>query len=281
MDRLTSEALALEEIEDSKAINAALAEADAEVKAFQQAITAKGGSQSGHSHIHAMEIRLTKVVLATVEKAISKRRQLGAKLPELLSQHLLSQLKERLIRRADHFVEGEKTRLSLQGTFRGGVGGALIQQAKLKADGLKVRIGQEIEALRLEARLGLHKEENPVTFNISHSTIASLNLGTVVGDLTASVQVLNSQGQQELATVIQTLAEALAASTELQQDRRKELMEHLSFVSTEVALPPEKRKMGPLRSSIAVLREGLSVVGQLASLWAPAEQILRTLGVLT
>jgi hypothetical protein len=120
-----------------------------------------------------------------------------------------------------------------------------------------------------------------MTFNISNNTIASLNLGTVVGDLTASVQVLNNHGQAELAKTIQALVEAIAASTELQQEQRKELLEHLSRVSNEIALPPEKRKMGPLRSSIAFLREGLSVVGQLANLWAPAEQILRTLGVLT
>jgi len=150
-----------------------------------------------------------------------------------------------------------------------------------EASSAKVRISSELSALRLESRLGLHRHEKPLmAFNISHSTIASLNLGTVVGDLTASIQSLVGQGQDDLAEALRGLAEAITESRELEDAQRKELLEHLSLVSTEVALPPDRRKTGPLKSSIAFLQTGLRSVAQLASLLSTAEQALRVIGVL-
>ena len=98
--------------------------------------------------------------------------------------------------------------------------------------------------------------------------------------MTASVQILNGQGQKEFADAVRVLAEGLAASGELQEAHRKELLEHLSLISTEVTHPPETRKMGPLKSSIAVLREAVANVAQLAGLWSTVEQILKAMGVL-
>ena len=281
MNSETSDALRLEEVEDQKTINAALEDTEREVKAVQHETTVRGLLHSGGRHVKEMEIRFDKIVVGTIKAAISKRRELGAKFPELLTEPLLNQLKERLKTRAESFVEGQKTRATIGGTDRSGIAGVLVTLAKQKADGFKVLIGQEVEALRLEGRLGMHKQETKVTFNISNSTIASLNLGTVVGDLTASVQALNNQGQQELARTIQLLAEALAGSTELPADRRKELMEHLSLVSEEVARPPEKRKMGLVKSSIAVLQAGLATASTIADLWKPVEHVLKTLGMLS
>jgi hypothetical protein len=131
----------------------------------------------------------------------------------------------------------------------------------MKADSLKANINQTLEALRLEANLGMHaegKEEKNVTLNISHSTIAGLNLGTVIGDLTASVQTLDGSGQKELAERIKVLAEAIANSATVQEALRKEMLEHLSFVSSEASLPSGQRKLGPVISSVAFLRDGLS-----------------------
>lgn len=119
-----------------------------------------------------------------------------------------------------------------------------------------------------------------MTFNISNSTIANLNLGTVMGDLTASVQVLNQQGQNDLAREIQALTEALA-SADIGNDQRRDLLEHLSVVSKEVALPPDQRKLAPLRLSINALQQGLTIAGQLVALWQPIEHILKVTGVLS
>lgn len=280
----SAEAMRLEEIDYSQSANDGLREADAEIMALKRNQAARGGNITGPALIKEMEIRFTKVVANPAQRVIAKRRELGRRFPELFTKYRLDQLRETLCRRADSFVEAQM-RMAAAGLpgHRGAVSGSLIRQAEIWAAGLKSRIAQDLEALSIEAGLGMHKEQKPVTMNISHSTIASLNLGTVIGDITASVQVLNSQGQneQEFARAIQALAEALAASTEVQQDRQKELLEHLSLVSEQMAYPAEKRKMGLVKSSLAKLREGLATVTALAGLWGQAEHVLKTLGILS
>jgi hypothetical protein len=270
-----SDALALEKIDLSESVNDAIAEADVEIQALKRELAAQGSGR----HVREWEIRFTKLATNIVEKAIAKRRELGRRFPELLTPPLLTQLKERLNHHVDAIVNGEKNRIAMGGH---GYGASHIPQAQIKAAGLKSRIAQRLEALRLEANLGLNAEEKPVTiFNISDSTIASLNLGTVFGDLTASVQTLSGHGQRELAEAFRKIAEALTTATALNDAYRKELLEHLSVVAEGAALPPEKRKIGPLRTSIAFLREGIADVAQLATLWPPTEELLKRLGVLS
>jgi hypothetical protein len=281
-----NDALALEDIEFNKAVRDAATEAQAEINALEREMTAKRALFSGPRYVREMEIHFTKLADGTIEKAIAKRRQLGRNFPELLTPPHLNRLRDKLHRHVDAVLQGQRTRLEigggrLLGAALPGFSASINRQAEQKTYALKARVAQEIEILRLEARTGMHAEEKPVTFNISNSTIASLNLGTVVGDLMASVQILSTHDQKGIADAIQALAEAIAASAQLQGANQKELLEHLSLLSTEVALPPEKRRMGPLKSSIAFLREGLADVAQLAALWQSTEQILKSMGVLS
>jgi hypothetical protein len=275
-----SDALALEEIAFRRSITDAVTETDAAVKALERELAKKGLLTSPGRHVQELEIRFSGLD-GVIEKTIRKRKELGRRCPDLLTQGRLAQLRDRLNHHVDTMLDGLKTRNAMGGHGYGAVPASVNQQMPMKGLGIKARIAQDLEALRLEARLGI-QEEKPVTiFNISGSTIAGLNLGTVLGDLNASVQILNNQGRKEFADAIQALAEALAASADLQEAQRRELLEHLSVVSTEVTHPPETRKMGPLKSSIAALREGIAQLAQLAGLWSTVEQILKTTGILS
>jgi hypothetical protein len=276
-----SDALALEDHEFMKSLVDVNAEATEEIKLLERQLAKQGLLQSGPRYVRELEIRFEKVG-KVIERAIDKRKQLSRKVPDLLAPTNLSKLREKLVRHVDGALDAEHTRMATSGSaYPGSVAAALGRVAGMRADGLKGAVAQSLEILRLESRLGLHEDSKSVTLNISNSTIAGLNLGTVVGDLNASVQSLNSHGQPDLANAISRLAEALATSQEVQADRQKELLEHLALVSTEMALPSEKRKMGPLRSSINALREGVALAGQLAALWTPVEQILKTTGVVS
>jgi hypothetical protein len=274
-----SDALELERIEFSRSMRDAAAEARAEVEAFERELAARGLAGSGRRYVREMEIRFAKMADGVIEKAITKRKELGRRVPDLFTTPHLNQLRDKLHHHVDAVVNAQKNRTATGGMHVAGAA-SLTQQTEMKAYGIKARIAQDLEALRLEARLGMHAEEKPVTiFNISDSTIASLNLGTVIGDLTASVQVLNDQGQKEFAAVVQALTEALAKSESLQDVQRKELLEHLSLVATETAMPPEKRSMGLLKSSVAVLRKGVENAAQLAHLWSAIEQVLKAMKI--
>jgi len=276
-----TDALALEKNRFMQFITEAAAEAQTEVTALERNLAARGLSNSGARFSGAVKVRFGRL-LNVVWQVIELRRELGRSVPSLFEEQQLAALKDNLggfvDRAAAGVVENVLSRAPDPGSA---VRQALRANVEHEASSAKVRISSELSALRLESRLGLHRHEKPLmAFNISHSTIASLNLGTVVGDLTASIQSLVGQGQDDLAEALRGLAEAITESRELEDAQRKELLEHLSLVSTEVALPPDRRKTGPLKSSIAFLQTGLRSVAQLASLLSTAEQALRVIGVL-
>ena len=90
---------------------------------------------------------------------------------------------------------------------------------------------------------------------------------------------MKASGQDELVNELQRLANAIGDSDELADVPKKELLEHLALISGEVALPVEKRKVGPLRTSIAVLKSGVSLTSQLLTLWQGVEEVLRATGL--
>jgi hypothetical protein len=274
-----SDALALESIEFSKAVSEAAHEERTQIATMENKMSAQGMALSGPRLVREAEIRSNSVAVV-IDRAIAKRKQLGNRFPELLTPDQLFQLRQKLDRHLHIFVQSQDNYLARYSWAAGVLSFAWNQIVEETAGRLRGKIANDVETLRLEARLGIHNASREMTINISNSTIAALNLGTVMGDLTASVQNLNNHGQQELARLIQSIAESLVASTELQQIQRKELLEHLSVVSTEVALSPENRKMGPLKSSVTLLREGLAGVAQLSALWSSVEHILKTTGIL-
>lgn len=96
---------------------------------------------------------------------------------------------------------------------------------------------EALEIVRLRKRtmtkntLSGNKAAQPVTYlDIPGSTIAALNLGTVVGDLTASVQTLQTYGYQQIGDTIETLTTAIGESKEIKDGDRKDLLENLALV---------------------------------------------------
>jgi hypothetical protein len=145
-----------------------------------------------------------------------------------------------------------------------------------RARTLKTKINKGIQAMELEGTLGIYRGGQPHV-NISNSTIANLNLGNVIGDLNGSIQTLTTAGQSELADAVRQLSEAITTSGELAN--RKELLENLTHVSEQAALPAEKRKLGPLKATVGCLKTGLAVGSQLLPLWLKVEEALRGMGI--
>jgi hypothetical protein len=282
-------ALELEKVEFTRSVSAAALEVDKEVKRLQAELAAKGLFQSGARYLRETEIRFAKVAEGPVQRAIEKRRELGRRFPDLLTAMSLGQLRDRLTHHIEIVFDSTKTRLAIGGTARTIGSAGVIQRARQLADQIKGSVTQQLNALTLEARLGIHAdpkpaptlEVRPTTVNISNSTIASLNLGTVWGDLTASVKIMNGQGQEDLADSLEKLAEALVSVTDLQESLRKELVEDVSFIAEQFARLPEERKTGPLKSAIATLGESVKTVSQLVALWTPIEHILKGLGYIS
>ncbi len=227
---------------------------------------------------------MTKIIFDHItdyaDKAVALRRELGAKVPVLLSKPELDKLQRTLEQSVDGGVNGVRSRITM--APRGAGGSAAMQEAQRRAQTIKSQVQQNLTALQLESRIGMNlKDAVPTTtVNISGVTISNLNLGTVIGDLNSSVQVLNREGHQELAAVVKNLTEAIGASDEIEGHVKKDILEHLAVVSEEAAKPTEKRRMGPLSKSMEAIKTGVAVGTQLLTLWHQVEQALRSNGII-
>jgi hypothetical protein len=138
-----------------------------------------------------------------IEAAIAYRKELATKVPELLFPVHLKDFQVKL----EHYVDiaiGVLERRYYENPAikmlpRVSVDAA-IKRATMRADVLKGRFNNQMRAMALEGSLGMHREDqSQVSLNISNSQITNLNLGSVVGDLNGSIQILTTAGQTKLA----------------------------------------------------------------------------------
>jgi len=92
------------------------------------------------------------------------------------------------------------------------------------------------------------------TIHITGNTVANLNLGTVIGDLNGSIKHLTEIGIAQLAEALKNMTEAVGDSKEIEEPAKKEVLEHLAVVSAEAAYPSDKRKIGPLKTSLEAIK---------------------------
>lgn len=128
---------------------------------------------------------------------------------------------------------------------------------------------EALDIVRLRKRTmekNLPPPSDKTIFNVSNSTIANLNLGTVLGDLNASVQNLQSHGSQQIADTIGKLTTAISKSMQIRDADRKDLLENLALVSKEVLSQPDQRRSGLLKSSLGFVTTSLAAAKELIPL---------------
>ena len=193
--------------------------------------------------------RIAKAYVDYIERLIQCRLDLRCKYardePELLSNALLSDLERDLKTITASTAIGEDERLPLE---------AYVVRA--------------IHRFRIKRDLGLKDapEGTTLVININNSTIAALNLGTVIGDIKATVTSLQGQGHKDLAEAIKTLTEAIAKDEHL-GDERTGMIESLATIGEQAALPEEKRKVGVVKTLLGSLGTGLRASADVAKIW--------------
>ncbi len=89
-----------------------------------------------------------------------------------------------------------------------------------------------------------------VTFNISQSSIANLNVGNEIGHIENIVGRLQERGLQDLAGGIKALTEAILASPQdtIASAEKRQAVELVEAMSEEFNKPPEQRRGGLLHA---------------------------------
>lgn len=108
--------------------------------------------------------------------------------------------------------------------------------------------------------------------NISGSTVGSINFGTIK-NLDASITVMQSHGEKELAAAITELTQAVVDSKELDDVNRKEIAEQLEFLVAQATAEPQNRSTGLVKSILAGIRDPISVSAGLLAIWDKVEPL--------
>lgn len=103
-----------------------------------------------------------------------------------------------------------------------------------------------------------------------HSQVGILNTGEIsnVKNISNSVGRLEERGQKDIATAINNILEAVAASTEIDLESKLIALDQLEELSKQAVLKQDERsKPGVLKAIFIGLGSTLGAVGSLAGIW--------------
>lgn len=112
--------------------------------------------------------------------------------------------------------------------------------------------------------------------HVSNSNVGIINTGTLQ-NVDASVTVLKSEGNAELANSIAALAQAVIELRDVADGTKNQILEILGAVSQEAVVPKEKRKPAVVRALISELSNLLGGIAALAALWGKAKTLFEQL----
>jgi uncharacterized protein with beta-barrel porin domain len=128
-------------------------------------------------------------------------------------------------------------------------------------------------------RATMHQGHTFNNINISKSVIGMLNTGQIQGvrSISVNVSVLAQSGHKDMAEALKHLTEAVAENQEITDEQRTELLDQLDELSTQAAMPPDKRvKRGVTKAILTAFATGMGAAGGLAEVWSTWGQAIRS-----
>jgi hypothetical protein len=107
-----------------------------------------------------------------------------------------------------------------------------------------------------------------------------VNTGTVLGDLNASVQILQTDGGRQIADVIEQLTDAIKKRAEIDDAQRRDLLENVAQISKETLSHPDERRPGGIKASLAFLTTSLATARELIPLVHDLYEKLKAAGMI-
>lgn len=113
----------------------------------------------------------------------------------------------------------------------------------------------------------------PVTHNthnnihVDHSVVGSINTAHV-GRINVAMDGITNNDNEQVVESMKAIAEAIANTTELENDTKDQLLEQMAFVAEQAALPASRRQPSVIRPVLTSISTTLSSVASLAAIWA-------------
>ncbi len=109
----------------------------------------------------------------------------------------------------------------------------------------------------------------PTTFNnirVDRSTIGAINTGTI-HELDVALGQAKTSGQAEVVEALRRLTEAVLAARDIDARFKSEALEHLAFLASQAATPPEKRKAAVGSAVVEGLERSIASASGIAAIW--------------
>jgi hypothetical protein len=120
------------------------------------------------------------------------------------------------------------------------------------------------------------RHEGPMTFhniNVQGGVVGAINTGSVK-TIDVVIGSLNQKGDPNLGSALKELTEAVLKSTELQARNKQELLEQLSFLSTQTTVSKDARQHGIIGSVLDGVGKAVNTSTALLALWQKIHPLL-------
>src|SRR5262245_15024705 len=124
----------------------------------------------------------------------------------------------------------------------------------------------------------LYCEINPsMTFNniqvSNNSSVGAINTGQAHA-IDAAITLIHEKIDPNLSTAIKQFTQAVIDSNEINAETRAELIEQISFLTSQIMMKPEEKKKSISRTILKGIETTVSTVSKLASLWQLMKPLL-------
>lgn len=111
--------------------------------------------------------------------------------------------------------------------------------------------------------------------NVNNSVVGNISTEEV-GNIQVSLNKINASGDAETATKLHEITSAILSSQEIDITKKNEILEQISLLSEQVALPPQNRKKGIIKAAASAIKETIATISSVASAWEKIELIINT-----
>jgi len=121
--------------------------------------------------------------------------------------------------------------------------------------------------------------QGPLTFHnikVDQSVIGSINTGDVQR-IDVAMNHIKTSGNEKLVKALKEFTEAVIAETKLNAELKNQIIEQISFLTSQSALPKEKRKSGIIKAVLLAVKNTVSTMGTLSSLWNNLQPLLENI----
>ena len=113
--------------------------------------------------------------------------------------------------------------------------------------------------------------QGPITFNnidVDNSVVGSINTAQVK-QIDVTMDNIRAGGNEEFANQLKSFTQTMLESNEISSELRDELVEGLSFISSQLALQKDLRRPSIVKSVLKRINEVVEAVRTLGPLWLP------------